>query len=141
MSDERRMRLGRDQDQLLRAVLLSGPVPAGFDADRVKLTASLLIEKRWRHVSHVRPVLVRSIGPSGRRRFEHHAREHPFRPADAQADALCFFRDLAAATELPPDAVREQAVALAGFRRRRRRANLRRWLDHAARHLPRGSIG
>lgn len=126
MSDELRLRLRQEQTQLLRGLLLSGPVPAGFDAARVELTASLLIEKRWRHVSHVRPVLVRSLGPTGRQRFEHHAREHTFPPADAQADALCFFRGVTRTTALPRDAVREQAVALARFRRRRRRAVLRR---------------
>jgi len=113
---EVRRQLGLHQQQLVRALILGGPVPAGFDASRVEVTARQLVEKRWCRVGDLRPALHRSLGPTGSARFFSYASAFPLPAGGAEADALCFCQKAVPAGELSFEARIEHAAARARYR-------------------------
>ncbi|QSQ15273.1 hypothetical protein [Myxococcus landrumensis] len=72
-----RERLSQAQAELVRALGVGGPVPAGFDTARVQAAAQSLIHKRRRAVEHAWPKLVLALGPDFAARFDSWARAHP----------------------------------------------------------------
>lgn len=97
------------QAALLRALVADGPTPAGFDADRIAVTARGLRRKRARVVAHVYPAL-RALPDFESRYADWAERRVPGSAADDGADFA-----LALGPELPM-AVAAQLVAA---RRRR----------------------
>jgi hypothetical protein len=114
---EARARLGEQQTALVRALVGGGEPPAGFDAERLRLAASSLINKRIREVSRAWPALARALGKGFAARFRAFALTHP--PPQAGGPLM---DGLAFATRLAPgeldDSVRLEMVRarLAGAR-------------------------
>jgi hypothetical protein len=96
-----RARLATAQQALVRALVDGGPIPAGFDPDRVQATSLALTRKRARAVAITWPALARTLGPDFTARFLAYAASQP-RPAEgALADGLAFARALEARGQLP----------------------------------------
>ncbi|AGC45822.1 hypothetical protein MYSTI_04530 [Myxococcus stipitatus DSM 14675] len=72
-----RERLAQAQGELVRALGVGGPVPAGFDTARVQAAAQALIHKRRRAVENTWPQLASALGPDFARHFDSWARAHP----------------------------------------------------------------
>ncbi|MFP2957219.1 hypothetical protein ACLEPN_05140 [Myxococcus sp. 1LA] len=72
-----RARLAREQKELVRALGVGAPVPAGFDASRVLAAAQSLISKRRRSVERAWPSLAAALGPDFAPCFEQWARATP----------------------------------------------------------------
>jgi hypothetical protein len=96
-----RARLATAQQALVRALVNGGPVPAGFDPDRVQATSTALARKRARAVATTWPVLARTLGDGLTARFLAHAGGRPPPPGGALADGLAFARALEAQRRLP----------------------------------------
>jgi hypothetical protein len=64
-----RERLDAEQAALVRALVDGGPVPAGFDPDRVAATATALARKRAGEVARAWPVLAAELGDDFTARF------------------------------------------------------------------------
>lgn len=62
MSNAARNRLSAAQTALVRALLAGGPVPTGFDPERIRIEASALLVKRRRVVEWLRPDIVDVLG-------------------------------------------------------------------------------
>ena len=91
-----RERLARAQSQLLEALVAGAPVPAGFDAERVRIQAGALVAKRREVACLVAPGLASAVGPRFRELFDAYARVSP-KPADgARADVQAFMESLPA---------------------------------------------
>lgn len=121
MSDAARERLARAQAGLLAALVAGGPVPPGFDPERVRIQARALRAKRADIVAKVAPELPAILGEAEYRRlFAAYALQHPLR-ANYRWDAL----DFAA-----------HALAHGGLPRARRRP-LKRWRSHRLGPSPR----
>lgn len=69
MSSLARDRLKAAQASLADALLADGPVPHGFDAERVKLVAHTLSHKRSRSAGQAWPTLVKLLGSAYDARF------------------------------------------------------------------------
>jgi hypothetical protein len=80
-----REELARAQAELMRALELGEPVPAGFDAERVRTTADTLLAKRRRGVRRAWPVLERALGEAFAGEFDAWARAHPPRAFEPHA--------------------------------------------------------
>jgi hypothetical protein len=125
-----RERLEAEQAGLVQALVAGGSVPAGFDEERVRLTARSLINKRLRDVASVWPALVRCLGESFRERFATFAERNPPPAAGGPlADGRAFAATLPA-SELDDDARLE--LMLVDLRRRRLPVRMR-WLPGARR--------
>jgi hypothetical protein len=59
-----RERLAAEQAALVRALVDGGPVPAGFDPDRVRATAAALARKRAHEVARAWPARWPTASPS-----------------------------------------------------------------------------
>ncbi|UOX84711.1 hypothetical protein MUY14_23135 [Amycolatopsis sp. FBCC-B4732] len=57
-----REELARRQAELLKALLASGPAPAGFDASRLQVEASVLRRKHGRVLAYQRPEVAEALG-------------------------------------------------------------------------------
>jgi hypothetical protein len=115
-----RERLAAEQAALVRSLVAGGPVPDGFDPDRVRATAAALARKRAREVARVWPALAADLGDSFTDRFVAYAAGRPSpTPGGALADGLAFARDLARRGRLSGDARVEAMVAAARLSRRR----------------------
>lgn len=89
--DEREELAGR-QAALLGALVAGGPIPAGFDAERVEVQVLSLAAKRRDGVARAMPGLVAALGPERwPSAFTAWARVHP-KPAEggSRADAEAF---------------------------------------------------
>jgi hypothetical protein len=71
--------LAARQAELVRALLAEGPVPAGFDPDRVRAEATALLAKRRRVTARLRPDLAAALGERFRPLFDCWARDNPHR--------------------------------------------------------------
>jgi hypothetical protein len=113
MSGERE-RLAAGQAALVRALVGGGPVPGGFDPDRVRATSTALDRKRAREVARAWPVLAAELGEEFTGRFLAFAAGRP-PPArgGALADGLAFARALAGQGRLPGNARVEALLATA----------------------------
>lgn len=97
-----RERLARQQVELARALALEAPVPAGFDAGRVRAAARALLDKRRRWVERSWPTLAAALGPAFSSRFEAWALQHPMTvEPHPLADGRRFAESLRAEGQLP----------------------------------------
>jgi hypothetical protein len=109
-----RARLAAEQAALVRALVGGGPVPAGFDPERVRATAAALGRKRAGEVARAWPLLAAELGDDfGEWFLAFAARRPPPRRGGALADGLAFARALARAGRLPANARPEAMVAAA----------------------------
>jgi hypothetical protein len=109
-----RDRLAAGQAALVRALVDGGPVPGGFDPERVRATSAALARKRAREVARAWPVLAAELGGDYTGRFLAFAagRPPPLR-GGALADGLAFARALARGGRLPANARPEAMLAAA----------------------------
>jgi hypothetical protein len=108
-----RERLADEQAALVRALVDGGPVPAGFDPDRVRATAAALARKRAREVARAWPALAAELGDDFTARFlADAARRPPPARGGALADGLAFAGALAHTRRLSGD-VRVEAMLAA----------------------------
>ncbi len=91
-----RERLALAQAELVQALGVGAPVPAGFDAARVLAAAQSLIHKRRRGVERAWPLLASALGADFALSFEHWARTHPMA---VEPDALAEGRRFAASLQ------------------------------------------
>jgi hypothetical protein len=114
-----RARLATAQQALVRALVDGGPVPAGFDPDRVQATSLALARKRARAVATTWPALARRLGAGFTARFLAYAADRPPPAGGALADGLAFARVLEAQRRLPGDVRVERLLAQARLSYRR----------------------
>ena len=109
-----RERLAAEQAALVRALVGGGPVPGGFDPERVRATSTALARKRAREVARAWPVLAAELGQAFTGRFLAYAagRPPPVR-GGALADGLAFADALAGRGRLPGNARVERLLAAA----------------------------
>jgi hypothetical protein len=109
-----RDRLAAGQAALVRALVEGGPVPGGFDPDRVRATSTALGRKRARQVARAWPVLAAELGEAFTGEFLADAAGRP-PPArgGALADGLAFADALAGRGRLPGNARVERLLAAA----------------------------
>ncbi|GAA2082974.1 hypothetical protein GCM10009801_43130 [Streptomyces albiaxialis] len=101
--DAARERLARAQGELLSALVADGPVPPGFDAERLAVQARALRAKRADVVAKVAPELPGILGEEEyRTAFLAYAEGRPMR-GNYRRDALDFAQHLLAA-DRPDDA-------------------------------------
>jgi hypothetical protein len=107
-------RLAAEQAALVRALVAGGPVPEGFEPDRVRATAAALARKRAREVARAWPALAADLGEVFTDRFVAFATGRP-PPATggAMADGLAFARALARQGRLSDGARVEAMLAAA----------------------------
>lgn len=111
MSQTAREQLSGAQAELLRALVANGPIPAGFDEQRLRATARSLINKRRQSLARAWPNLIRILGDAYRERFAQYAQAHPLPTGGAPlADGRAFLRWLDSQQPLC-DAARLEALA------------------------------
>lgn len=116
MADARE-RLAAQQAALVSALVAGGPVPEGFDPQRVRATSQALARKRARHVAKSWPAL--SLDPQFTQQFLSYAAGRPPPVGGALADGLAFADRLARASKLRGEAKVEWLAARARLRRTR----------------------
>ena len=86
-----REELARRQEALLAALVAGGPVPDGFDPERIRIQAGALLAKRRDGVLRAMPDLPDRLGDAWPGAFAAWARTHP-KPAEggSRADAAAF---------------------------------------------------
>lgn len=84
-----RDRLAARQAELVRALLANGPVPEGFDRERVRVEAAALHAKRRSVAARLRPDLAEALGDRFGELFDAWAATHPRR------SGVSFHADLA----------------------------------------------
>ncbi|NHC16573.1 hypothetical protein G9H71_22580 [Motilibacter sp. E257] len=92
--DAARRRLARAEAGLLDALVAAGPVPDGFDAERVRIQARALVAKRREVACLVSPGLAAAVGPRFRELFDAYARASPKPAGGARADVAAFVQTL-----------------------------------------------
>jgi hypothetical protein len=85
--------LGARQASLVAALVAGAAVPAGMDAERVRIQAAALLRKRGRGVAHAEPELAAALGKSFGAAFADYARGLPQEGCSAD-DAAAFARYL-----------------------------------------------
>jgi hypothetical protein len=85
--------LGARQASLVAALVAGAAVPAGVDAERVRIQAAALLRKRGRGVAHAEPELAAALGKSFGAAFADYARRLPQEGCSAD-DAAAFARYL-----------------------------------------------
>ena len=106
--------LAAEQAALVRALVDGGPVPGGFDPERVRATAAALARKRAREVARAWPGLAAELGADFTGRFlADAARRPPPARGGAVADGLAFADALAREGSLPGSARVERMAARA----------------------------
>lgn len=91
MTRPQRERLAAQQAELLRALLGDGAPPPGFDADRLRVEARALLNKRRGIVAVLRPDVADALGEKFRPLFDAYARAHPRQAGSrAREDAAAF---------------------------------------------------
>jgi hypothetical protein len=85
--------LGARQASLVAALVAGTAVPAGVDAERVRIQAAALLRKRGRDVARTRPELAAALGKSFGAAFADYARRLP-REGGSADDAAAFARYL-----------------------------------------------
>ncbi|MDI2125125.1 hypothetical protein [Yinghuangia seranimata] len=102
--DDLRAELARRQTELLTALVAGGPVPDGFDADRVGIQVLSLAAKRRESVARSSPDLVAELTEAELwpKEFTVWASTHP-KPAEggSRADAAAFAEHLRTEGRLP----------------------------------------
>lgn len=100
--------LAARQAELVAALVAGGPVPAGFDPDRLTATRRALLRKRAGEAAAEWPLLAASCGLSWFATFAGHRDGHP--PVGALRDGWDLARLLARAGQLGPGAAEELAA-------------------------------
>jgi hypothetical protein len=77
MTQPQRDRLAEAQGELLRALLADGPVPTGFDSERLRVEADALLAKRRRVVAMLQPDACAELDDRFIPLFNEYARAHP----------------------------------------------------------------
>ncbi|RDI22922.1 hypothetical protein [Lentzea flaviverrucosa] len=96
-----RERLAARQTELLNALLANGPVPAGFDEQRLGVERRALLSKRRGIVRMLGPAVADELGDRFRPLFDAYAAEHPRRAGSrAREDAASFAEWCRASGEL-----------------------------------------
>lgn len=72
-----REELAARQAELLEALLSDGAAPSGFDAERLRVEAGVLRDKRRRLVAYLRPDLPEALGERFGPLFDAYAAKHP----------------------------------------------------------------
>lgn len=91
MTEPQREQLAIAQAELLRALLADGPVPPGFDPERLRVEAEALLSKRRRVVAMLEPEACADLGDRFVRLFNEYGRAHPRQVGTrARADAAAF---------------------------------------------------
>jgi hypothetical protein len=109
-----RERLAAEQAALVRALVSGGPVPDGFDPERVRATSAALARKRAREAARAWPLLAAELAQEFTPAFlAHAARRPPPARGGALADGLAFADDLARRGRLPGNARVERLGARA----------------------------
>ena len=109
-----RERLAAEQAALVRALVDGGPVPGGFDPDRVRATSAALARKRAREVARAWPALAAELGEDFTAWFlADAARRPPPARGGALADGLAFAGALARQRRLSGNARVERMLAAA----------------------------
>jgi len=85
--------LGARQASLVAALVAGAAVPAGVDAERVRIQAAALLRKRGQGVAHAEPELAAALGKSFGAAFADYARGLP-REGGSADDAAAFARYL-----------------------------------------------
>jgi hypothetical protein len=112
LSAEARQRLAESQAELVQGLTGRGPLPAGFDQERVRTAAEALVRKRMRSAARACPALHRALGEKFALHFEEYAASAPLpREGGPLADGRAFIHFLAGRGELP-DAGRLEALAV-----------------------------
>lgn len=104
--------LGRQQEQLVRALVAGGPIPPGFDRSAVRATASALLRKRADLVAAQYPWLPPACGPDFTERFRAWADSRP--TVSTTDDATGFARHAGIAWLKPSLARRARRLLLRG---------------------------
>ncbi|ATB29998.1 hypothetical protein [Melittangium boletus] len=104
--------LARVQAELVRALGLGGPVPEGFDAERVRAAADALLSKRRRGVRRAWPLLSEALGEDFSPDFDAWARAHPLKGVEphAGADGYRYANALRASGRLPVGRAEEELL-------------------------------
>jgi hypothetical protein len=104
--------LAAQQAALVAALLAGDEVPAGFDAERLRVAGRALERKRLRAVARAWPVLASALGARFAELFFSYAQVNPLpRQGGPLADGRFFVRWLLAREELP-EAARLQALSI-----------------------------
>lgn len=112
------VRLAEQQAALVRALTGQGPVPLGFDADRVEVVARSLVMKRLRSVRRAWPGLARGLGDRFDPLFMAYATKVPAPPrGGVLADGDSFVGHLLAIGNCPDEARRERLAVGLEYRR------------------------
>src|SRR5262249_22125644 len=101
LSAETRRRLADSQAELVQGLTGRGPLPAGFDQERVRIAAEALARKRLRSAARAWPALHRALGEKFAPHFEEYAASAPLpREGGPLADGRAFVQFLAGRGEL-----------------------------------------
>lgn len=107
------MSLREQQAALLAALVADGPVPAGWDTERVRATALALARKRAQSIGRSWPALRELLSEDFEARCAAYARTQPLpQHAGSLADGRLFVRWLEEQGTALSDAVRRQALAV-----------------------------
>ena len=86
-----RQDLASAQEELVRALVAGGPVPVGFDAERIAAQSGALLAKRRRGIERAAPDLVARLGGEFPAVFTEWARANPPRSGScSRSDAEAF---------------------------------------------------
>jgi hypothetical protein len=77
MTEPQRERLAAAQGELLRALLADGPVPSGFDPERLRVEANALLSKRRRVVAMLETEACSELEDRFVPLFNEYAHAHP----------------------------------------------------------------
>jgi hypothetical protein len=107
-----RIRLLKQQAELLRALVDREPTPLEFDSSRLQAAADALSRKRCKEAANAWPALAHWLGKDFARRFASYARTSPL-PSEGGplADGWAFLDSLQR-TERLPDRVRQERFAV-----------------------------
>ena len=100
--------LAAAQQALVEALVAGGPLPPGFDAERVGAARRALLRKRAGEVAAAWPLLAAGLGADFYPRFTAWAAARP--PEGSRTAGLAFARTLRDQGELPPLAAPELAA-------------------------------
>lgn len=111
MTESARANLAAQQSSLVRALVADGPIPPGFDGDRVKTLARSLVNKRRQALARAWPRIARLLGNAYVEQFTTYARANPL-PASGSPleDGRHFLHWLDEKAPLP-DSARMEAMA------------------------------
>ncbi|QLY34018.1 hypothetical protein H0264_00450 [Nocardia huaxiensis] len=86
--------MAQRQEELVRALVAGGEVPAGFDPAALGATAHALLHKRAEEVAHRFPRLAHDAGPEYTAKYIAWARTRPKVSTAADAEAFAADHDL-----------------------------------------------